>query len=182
MPAENLIKMYIAQEKYRTNISEYILYMFHIEDVIRAHNFDIQLLENKIISTYHLPDEEHKKVTEWYLKLMDQLDKNDARVSGHTLPLSELLHQLNDLHILLLNTLEEEQYVEYYRWAKPIIDELKNKMHNPAVTEIEVCFNGLYGYMLLKLKQQEITKETADAFTVLTQMLRYLAKKFNEKK
>ena len=40
--------MLIAQQKLKENIAEYILYMYQIEDVIRAYHFDL----NKIMEKY----------------------------------------------------------------------------------------------------------------------------------
>jgi hypothetical protein len=172
--------MFIAQEKYKTNISEYILYMFNIEDVIRANQFNLDLIEEKIIMSYHLPQAEHQKVKEWYHSIINQMVQQDLKETGHTAHLIELMAQLNDLHISLLNNLEEEQYQSYYRWARPIISELKSKMKSSELTEIEVCFYGLYGFLLLKLKQQNITSETSDAMSVFSQLLRFLSKRYHE--
>lgn len=174
--------MYLASEKYKTNISEYILYMFHIEDVIRANHFDINELENNIIKGYHLPSKNYEEVKKWYKKLIDQMIEDDVQLSGHSEHLKEIMYQLNDLHISLLNNLEEERYKEYYQWAKPIIHELKDKMHSKSLTEIEVCFDGLYGFMLLKIKHKEITAETSEAMGIFIQLLRYLSKKYAELK
>jgi len=174
--------MYIAQEKFKTNISEYILYMFHIEDVIRAYHLSIDEIEKNILPGYKLPAPELELVKNWYRKITDQMIEDELHQSGHIKQIKELIYQLNDLHLLLLNTLEEELYVEYYHWAQPIINELKNKMNTPSLNEIEVCFDGLYGFMLLKLKHKEITNETTDAMSVFIQMLRYLSKKYHERK
>ena len=34
--------MIIAQQKLKENIAEYILYMYQIEDVVRAYHFDLE--------------------------------------------------------------------------------------------------------------------------------------------
>ena len=54
--------MLIAQQKLKENIAEYILYMYQIEDVIRAYQFDLdsilenyvkpQLPDNSFLSSY----------------------------------------------------------------------------------------------------------------------------------
>jgi hypothetical protein len=50
--------MIIAREKYRSNIVEYILYMYHIEELIRANHLNIEELEKNVISRYSLPQEQ----------------------------------------------------------------------------------------------------------------------------
>jgi flagellin-specific chaperone FliS len=171
--------MYIAQDKLKTNISEYVLYMFHIEDVIRVCHLNIDEIEKNILPGYKLPLDETEQVKGWYKNLIAQMEKDDLYQSGHTRYVKEIMFQLNDLHISLLNNLQEEQYAEYYQWAKPIINELKGKMKTPSLTEIEVCFDGLYEFMLLKMKHKEITTETSDAMSVFIQLLRYLSKKYH---
>jgi hypothetical protein len=173
--------MFIAREKLKTNVIEYILYMFHIEDIIRSNFFKIDALEKNVISKYQLSKDELNEVRAWYQHLIDRMEKEDIRESGHLSMLKELIFQLNDLHIQLLNTLEEERYIDYYRWAADYIKELKDKMKHEELTEIEVCLNGLYGYMLLKMKGTPISDETSQAMSIFSQMLRYLSKKYHER-
>jgi flagellin-specific chaperone FliS len=174
------ISMLIAQEKFKTNIVEYILYMFHIEDVIRAHKFDLTELDKNIIAQYKLPADKLSEVSVWYQGLIKQMDKDGILESGHLSSLNELISKLNDLHIQLINTLDEERYIELYHWASEYIKELKQKMSNPGMTEVEVCLNGLYTFMLMKMKGLHITEETSQAMATFSQMLRYLSKKYRE--
>ena len=170
--------MLVAREKYKTNIVEYILYMFHIEDLIRAHHANMDELESKIIPGYQLDNEQKEEVRLWYKGLIEQMTKDDVIGHGHISSLKELMFKLNDAHIELLNKSDEEQYLELYNWAADFIRELKVKIKQPDMTEVEVCLNGLYGFMLLKMKKQEITQETAQAMAVFSQLLRYLSGKF----
>ena len=172
--------MFIAKEKYKTNIVEYILYMFHIEDIIRSNELNIDKLYRTIISKYNLSDNQLENITNWYIDLIHQMKNADIQSSGHLPFLKELIFKLNDLHIQLLNSLEEERYVELYHWASNYIKELKNKMNQPEMTEIEVCLNGLYGVMLLRMKNQEISSETTEVMSLFGQMLRYLTKRYHE--
>jgi flagellin-specific chaperone FliS len=174
--------MFVAQEKYNSNIVEYLLYMFHIEDVIRANHLSISELESKVIQQYKLPENQILLLKNWYKQLILQMTKDGVEQTGHISPLKEIIHQLNDLHIELLNSLEEEQYLEYYQFARPVINELKVKMNDPSLNEVEVCLNGLYGFMLLRMKKQEITNETLDAIAVFTQLLRFLSTKYHKNK
>jgi hypothetical protein len=173
--------MFIALEKFKTNIVEYILYMFHIEDVIRFNHFNMNELWENVISKYKLFDNQQNEVYSWYESLIDKMEKEDIKESGHLAAIKELIFQLNDLHIQLLNTLEEERYIEHYRWAADYIKELKDKMKHAELTEIEVCLNGLYGFMLLKMKGTPINEETSQAMSIFSQMLRYLSKRYHER-
>jgi len=173
--------MYIAREKYKTNVVEYILYMFNIEDVIRSNKFDMELLEKNINSKYNISGQKLNEVRGWYNDLTVQMKKEDLIETGHLSSIKELIFKLNDLHIVLLNTTDEERYIEIYHWATDIIRELKNKMNHPELTEIEVCLNGLYAMMLLKMKGLEISTETLEAMGIFSQMMRYLSKNYHKR-
>ena len=59
--------MIIAQQKRKENIAEYLLYMWQVEDLIRAYNFDIDKIEANIIFGYAISDDKKKEVKEWML-------------------------------------------------------------------------------------------------------------------
>jgi flagellin-specific chaperone FliS len=154
--------------------------MYQTEDLIRANHFDPVELEKNLISKFTLPENQMDELREWYGNLIKQMIKEEITVSGHLTSLKELIFKLNDFHIQLINTLQEEKYLELYKWASGFIIELKEKMKMPEITEIEVCINGLYGYMLLKLKNTDISQETSQVMAVFSQLLRYLAVKYHD--
>jgi hypothetical protein len=174
--------MQIAKEKYKTNIVEYVLYMYNIEDIVRANNLEMRLLENTVISKYALPEAQLEEIRKWYAHIIESLKANDAEKAGHTKALDELAHELNDLHIQLLNSLDEERYQELYRWASTYMKELKEKLNNKELNEVQVCLHGLYSLMLLKIQGREISEETAQAMSTFSMMLRYLAKKYHDRR
>ena len=51
---------------------------------------------------------------------------------------------------------------EYYK-VLPYIVELRNRGANKEENEIETCFNSLYGVMMLRLQNKEITTNTQHA-------------------
>ncbi len=53
--------MLIAREKRKTNIAEYILYMWEIEDLIRANGFDIDKIDRNIIRRFVQPSANQKR-------------------------------------------------------------------------------------------------------------------------
>ena len=44
--------MIVANEKRKQNIAEYLLYMWQVEDLIRANQFDMDLIRKNVISHY----------------------------------------------------------------------------------------------------------------------------------
>ena len=59
----------ISQQLKEKNIAEYLIYMWQVEDLIRANKCDIDFIRNNIISRY--PAEEHAALEEWYGNLAD---------------------------------------------------------------------------------------------------------------
>ncbi|MDD2285091.1 MAG: DUF4924 family protein, partial [Paludibacter sp.] len=53
--------MLIASQLKKTNISEYLLYMWQVEDLIRALQFDIDQINNTIISRFQFKDDDERK-------------------------------------------------------------------------------------------------------------------------
>ena len=56
---------------------------------------------------------------------------------------------------------------EYYK-VLPYIVELRNHGADKEENEIETCFNALYGVMMLRLQQKEITPNTQAAVKEIT--------------
>ena len=50
--------MYIAQHLKAKNIAEYLLYMWQVEDLIRANECDLDKIEQQVIRNYDLPSEQ----------------------------------------------------------------------------------------------------------------------------
>ena len=75
--------MLIAQEKKKTNIAEYILYMWQIEDIIRSHHFDLTQINETVISKFNAPTETQYDMKLWYQNLIEQMMKEDISDKGH---------------------------------------------------------------------------------------------------
>ena len=65
--------MYIASQKRKENIAEYLLYMWQIEDLIRANGLDLDKIKSNVIDKYQLSEPQIKEMTEWYESLIDML-------------------------------------------------------------------------------------------------------------
>ena len=76
--------MITASVKKRENIAEYLLYMWQIEDIIRAYGLDSDRIQSEIIDRYSgLSDTQKKEMREWYESLIDMMRREDAEKSGH---------------------------------------------------------------------------------------------------
>ena len=49
--------MIVANQKRKENIAEYLLYMWQVEDLIRASNFDMETIRKQVVDRYEQPAE-----------------------------------------------------------------------------------------------------------------------------
>jgi hypothetical protein len=171
--------MYIASEKRKSNIAEYLLYMWQIEDIIRANGLDIDRIKTNVIDRYtSLTDAQRKELTEWYESLIDMMRREGVEKSGHLQINKNILGQLVALHQALLADPKFADYsAEFYR-TLPYIVELRSKSGEAKAGEIETCFNALYGMLLMRLQQKELTPQTLDAIKQISRFIALLAHDF----
>jgi hypothetical protein len=172
--------MLIAREKRITNIAEFILYMWQVEDIIRASGFDIDVIEKNIISGYKQTREILFEIRDWYSGLIKSMKEEGIEKKGHLAFLNSLVGDLNDLHIRLLNHPDEQEYRLLYNQARPNIEAFIGKAGSQVRGEIEACLTGLYGFLMMRLKSKEIYKETTEALSTFSNLLAYLSMRFLE--
>lgn len=173
--------MYISQLKKEENIAEYVLYMWQIEDVIRACNFDISSITSIVIDK-NLSEEELLKYQAWYTSLIDNMKIQRIEKSGHLYEINEVLMELTYLHNSLLDHFNDEKYKQFFSFADQFIDDFKKVSNTPTIGPVEVCFNALYGKLILKLQNKSISEETEQAFEAFRNVLAYLSVKYNQMK
>lgn len=167
--------MLIAKEKRKENIAEYVLYMWQVEDTLRGFNFDMNLIEEKLIAHFKQPENVKDEIRNWYTNLILAMHEEDIKKEGHLKMVSGVMDELFQLHKRLLLEVKEENYIKVYNEAKPNITSFKSKLEIPDANEIEVCFYGLYGLLLLRLKKKNITDQTKDAMQTFSNMLSVLS-------
>jgi hypothetical protein len=172
--------MIIAQEKRKTNIAEFILYMWQVEDLIRASNFNFSHIDKTVISKFSLPEKTITEIRSWYANLITLMMEEKIQERGHMSFLTNLIRELNDLHLRLLQAEDEKKYQEIYQQARENIRTFKQKSPETYASEIEVCLTGLYGYLMLRLQQSEISDETKAAMTSFSNLLAALSTRFRE--
>lgn len=168
--------MFTASAKKRENIAEYLLYMWQIEDLIRAYGLDLDRIKAEIIDRYTSLDANQKnQLLEWYESLVDMMRREGVDKSGHLQLTKNVLIDLNDLHRRLMSDQKFADYgAEFYR-TLPYIVEVRAKAGENKADEVETCFNALYGLMLLRLQGKEISSETSIAAKQISRFLALLA-------
>lgn len=168
--------MITASAKKRENIAEYLLYMWQIEDLIRANNLDIDRIQASIIDQYKdLTDAQLKEMREWYESLIDMMRREDVVKSGHLQLNKNVIIALDDLHRRLLDDPKFAAYSAQFYHTLPIIVELRAKAGENKAGEIETCFNALYGILMLRLQKKEISEETLQAAAQISKFLALLS-------
>ena len=172
--------MLISREKRKTNIAEYILYMWQVEDLIRAHQFNIDLIEKNLISQYSQPEKVKNEVRDWFANLMLMMYREGVLEKGHLSMLTSLVAELTDLHIRLLNRDDETEYREAYRKAAANLEEFRKKSVSPTDGDVEVCLKALYALLLLRLKKKAVSRETEIAMASFSRVLALLSRIYLE--
>jgi len=170
--------MLIANQKRKENIAEYILYMFQIEDLIRAYGFDIDHLETNIINKFEQPYSVRRDIREWYLSIIGMMKQEKLLLKGHIPIVRSLIDEMESFHTRLLHDEAEAKYHKIYSKTKISIDSLRLKSNDSDFGEIELCFNGLYGLLMLRLSKKEISPETIAAFGLISDMIGMLSAKY----
>ena len=149
--------MIIAQAKRKENIAEYLLYMWQVEDIIRAMGMDIDKIKAGIIDRYDVDENTRKEIVDWWEGLIMMMQHEGKQQAGHLQINKNVLIRLNDLHNELLKSAKHPEYgAEFYK-TLPFIVELRSKTpKDQQVGELETCFNALYGTLMLKLQGKEI--------------------------
>ena len=154
--------MFIAKKLREQSISEYLLYMWQVEDLIRANGCDIDKLEQTVVKAYSFPEEQRAELTECYANLVEMMRLEGVEQSGHLQINKNIIIALTDLHIRLMHSQKFPFYQAAYYKALPFIVELRAKGGQDK-TELENCFDALYGVWMLRLGHKEVGKETAVA-------------------
>ena len=173
--------MFIAQELRQKNIVEYLLYMWQVEDIILAYDCSLSRIRKEYISRFDYSDEQLEDMTDWYGDLVTMMNQEGKRQSGHLQVNQVVLQQLSELHAQLLQSTKFPFYTSQYYKVLPFIVELRNRSGKDK-NEIETCLDALYGTMMLRLQNKEITPNTSHAIQEITTLLGMLSDYYKKDK
>lgn len=139
----------------KENIAEYILYLWQMEDYLRA-------FPQQANATLELHD------------LNEMMHREGITECGHLQLAQNALSELEEIHTRLLQ--EDAIYRANIIRLTPSLNLLKAKTDKPTMSDIEACLLLLYQIMLLRLQKREITPETANVQQQATRLLQFLSK------
>ncbi|MCF0184142.1 MAG: DUF4924 family protein [Bacteroidaceae bacterium] len=167
--------MYISQRLRQTNIAEWIIYMWQVEDVIRAFGLDIDRIESEYLTRFDVDDEQLAAMTRWYGDLIDMMRDEGCQERGHLQVVNSALLLLTDLHLQLLASTKYPFYSAAYYKALPFIVEVRSRGGDTSKGELESALEALYGVMLLRIQGKTVSKETSAAVGEISRFLGMLA-------
>ena len=173
--------MYISKRLKEQSISEYLLYMWQVEDLIRANGCNVDNLERTVVAAYNLPEEQRAELTEWYANLVEMMHLEGVEQGGHLQINKNVIIQLTDLHFRLMHSQKFPFYHAAYYKALPFIVELRAK-GGQGKTELENCFEVLYGVWMLRVSRKEVGKETVAAVADIVKFVGLLSDYYNKEK
>jgi hypothetical protein len=174
--------MYISQKLQKENIAEYLLYMWQVEDLIRANGLDIDKLQESYLNRFKLEGKEADAQREWYENLIEMMRSEGVQEKGHLQINKSVITMLNDLHNELLKSPKHPYYSAAYYKALPYIVELRNRSNTRDECEIENCFDAMYGLMMLRLQGKPVSEDTKKAMKDISRFLAMLAEYYKKDK
>jgi len=172
--------MIIAEQKRKENIAEYLIYMYQVEDMIRANKLDLDSIEQTLISKFDVPYGVKRDMREWYKSLITMMRDEQKETAGHLAILENLSDQMHEMHHEIIKKGVDSAYKEVYEKAKMNIEALRMRSGHSKDNDIQVALNGLYGLLILRLKKSPITDDTLKAFDTIKELIAELSSRYNE--
>ena len=174
--------MFVQKELREKNIAECLLYMWQVEDMIRAAGLDSDRLYDAVVKASGRTDDECREWKQWYDDLIEMMRTEGKTVQGHLQINENVLVLLEDLHARLLDSHKQPEYKDLYYKALPFIVEFRAKNHSTENEELRDCFNMLYGVWLLRVQGKEVSQSTAQAVKAVSAFIGKLAVLYREDK
>ena len=174
--------MFVAQELRKKNIAEYLLYMWQVEDTIRAFDCSLRRIRDEWVSRFDYTDEQKEDEIDWFGNLIRMMNQEGCREKGHLQINKVTLQMLIDLHNQLLASPKFPFYNTAYYKVLPFIVELRNRGANKDENEIETCLDSLYGVMLLRLQKKTVSPDTQHAVKEITTFIGMLSDYYKKDK
>lgn len=173
--------MLIAREKKKSNIAEYILYMWQVEDMLRALGLNMDSVNEAVISRFPVDAETAKEMYNWYDNIIAMMRQEKVEQKGHIQVLKNEVNELAELHYFLLYKGNDMRYRQIVTMAAGNLVDFRAKSEAAEeMTDVELALNALYGHLMLKLQKKEVNPQTQQAMESFSRMIGYLAAKYKE--
>ncbi len=173
---EYLFIMYIAQQKRKENIAEYILYLWQLEDLLRALKFSPEAIYNTLVEPNECDEQEKQQIFMWYMSLAGLIKEEGKSEQGHLSHTLHLVADMENLHNQLLALPVGAHYRTLWAPLKEELSRLRIVLARDGVGDIELCFRALYATMLYRIKgDQSKAGAIEDVVTLISPVIASLA-------
>lgn len=170
----------IAENKKSVNIAEYILYMYQMEDLIRAYDFNLEEIRQYVVSHYPIPDHEKEETLDWFGEIAAEMKASGIEKRGHLPQTQQHVDALAKIHWEILKT--DKNYFELFQKAKPYFVPLVLAAdgENPG-HEIQICLHTIYGQLLARLHGREVPPTILEANERFGDLVSYIVLIFHQR-
>lgn len=172
--------MLIAQKRRKENIVEYMLYMWQVEDLLRANELDMSKVEERVLASYGITDEDlYRQVYDWWDNLAEMMRLEKKETSGHLQVTQGLMNDVYNFHLYLLTQPDEIPYQNAFKTAWPDLSVLMQRIPNgDKLHHVELALTGIYDYFLLKLQRKVVLADTTNAIMRISHFMAQLSAKY----
>lgn len=170
--------MDIAKAKRRENIAEYILYLWQLEDLLRALQFSPEAVFSQLIEPRKDITEQQKPVfLMWYMDIANLLHQEGKDEKGHLEHTLHLVGDMHNLHLQLLKLPVGAHYRTTFARLEPELPRLREILgaSNVGMSDTELAFRALYAAMLYRIKGQGDTPAVTDTLEYVSPVIAELA-------
>ncbi|MFR9602729.1 MAG: DUF4924 family protein [Rikenellaceae bacterium] len=169
-----------AQRLRHENIAEYILYIWQLEDLIRALQFSPEAIYSQFVAPRtQLSPQDQTTLLEWYVQIAELLQKEEKEEKGHIEHTLHLIADLHNLHLQLLKLPIGARYRALYAQLEEAIPDLRAVIKN-SVSDTELCFRALYATILYRVKGEGGKNAVADTIEYVSPVIAELAQIFRK--
>lgn len=163
-----------------TNITEYIIENYRKEDLMRAYQFNIEKFGTQVIDFFPIGPKEKLAEINHYEAFMQKMKDQGIEKQGHLAEINDLVGSIERMHLELKQN--DTDYFKVYEKAMPYIDENLSVAKGIIDSEVQICLNGVYGYLLLKIEERIISDEEQKMIDSFGNLLSLISFKYNERK
>ena len=173
--------MYIAQQKRRENIAEYILYLWQLEDLLRALKFSPEAIYTSLVERSEYDEQTKQQIFMWYMSLAGLLQEEGKGERGHLSHTLYLLGDMENLHLQLLELPVGATYRALWAPLKEELPRLRIVIARDGISDVELCFRALYATMLYRIKGDQ-SKDGAieDVVSLISPVIALLAQIYHQ--
>ena len=171
--------MNIALSKRRENIAEYILYLWQIEDLLRALQFSPEAVWSQLVAPQQMDEEQKQTCFLWYMDIVNLLREEGKEEKGHLNHTLHLIADLHDLHLQLFQLPAGEHYRTTFSRLEPLLPALRGLL-DEAASDTELCFRALYATMLYRIKGQGDKSAVSDTIEYISPVIAELAQMYRK--